>query len=157
MFAMLCGCKGGAEPQKSTVHGEQKPVIQADKEDPGMVGVIKRKVFDENKSKSVGKAMDEYQYFTSREWKETAAQNGTIYVDFIGGLDQKVISAASRQEGVIARTVNVKFVVKMDGTCFVGVITKYDTKTDGKVYPLPVTDVAGVMNAIYANKELPQL
>jgi len=154
---MLCGCKGGAEPQKSTVHGEQKPVIQADKEDPGMVGVIKRKVFDENKSKSVGKAMDEYQYFTSREWKETAAQNGTIYVDFIGGLDQKVISAASRQEGVIARTVNVKFVVKMDGTCFVGVITKYDTKTDGKVYPLPVTDVAGVMNAIYANKELPQL
>ena len=155
LSALLCGCQGKQDLQKKTGHGEQPPAIQADKEDTGMVGVIKRKVFDVNKSKPVGKAIDDYRYFTRREWKETDAQNGTVYVDFVGGLDPKMIDAGLKTGGIVARSVNIKFVIKPDGTCFVGMITLYDTKTDGKSYSIPVTAVAGVMNAIYANTELP--
>jgi hypothetical protein len=155
--ALLCGCQGKQDIQKKSGHGEQQPSLTTEKKSERMISVVKKAVFDVNKSKPVGKAMDEYQYFTKREWQETDAQNRTIYVDFIGDLDPKELSADSKKAGVVARSVNIKFVVKSDGTYFVGMITQYDTKSDGKVYPLPMTDVAGVMNAIYANKELPQL
>jgi hypothetical protein len=155
LFAVLCGCEGKKDSQEKGGRGAQKPAIETEKNDGRMVGVVKKAVFDVNKTKPVGKAIDDYRYFTMRDWRETDAQNGTIYVDFIGGLDPKVIDAGLKKGGVVARAINVKFVVKPDGTCFVGMITLYDTKTDGKISPIPVTAVAEVMNAIYANTELP--
>jgi hypothetical protein len=76
-------------------------------------------------------------------------------VDFFGTLDPSELDDGLKKNGVVARSVNVKFVVKLNGTCFVGMVTLYDTKSDGKVYPVPVTGVAGIMNAIYANTKLP--
>ena len=157
LSVLLCGCQGKQDPPKKTGHGVQQPVANADMKDAGMVAAVKKSVFDVNKSKAVGKAIDDYRYFTGREWKETKAQNGTIYVDFIGVLDPHEIAASLKKDGVVARSVNLKFVIKPGGTCFVGMITLYDTRKDGVVSFLPVTDVAGVMNAIYANAELPDV
>jgi len=150
------GCKGKAEPPKKGVHGEQQPVTgQSGMKKEGMIGIVKKAVFDANNSKPVGKVLEDYRFFTGREWKQTDAKNGTIYVDFFGTLDPGEIPAPFRKEGVVNRNVNVKFVVKEDGTCFVGMVTLYDTRTDGNTYPVQVTDVVGVMNAIYANAKLP--
>jgi hypothetical protein len=156
LSAMLCGgCNGGAEPPKKSFHGAQKPVVETDNKDAGMVGIVKKAVFDVNKSKPVGKAIEDYRYFTKREWQETGAKNGTTYVDFFGSLDPKEIDASVNKDGVVARSVNIKFVVKQDGTCFVGMVTMYDTRNDGNTYPVQVIDIAGAMNAIYANTKLP--
>jgi|SRR6185369_8378103 len=155
LVLLTSGCKGGAESQKKAGHEVQKPAIEAAKEDSGMIGVIKRKVFDVNKSKPVGKAIDDYSFFIKREWQETDAKNGTIYVDFVGELDPKELAPGLKKDGVIARSVNIKFVVKSDGSYFVGMITLSDTTTDGKIYPVQLTNVDRVMKAIYANTELP--
>lgn len=157
LFAVLCGCQGGKEPQNNAGHAAQNPAVKADKKAFNMVDVVKNSVRDKKKSKPVGKAFDDYRFFTKREWKETTAQNQTVYVDFVGLLDSKVIDAKAKREGVVDMAVDIKFVVKPNGTNFVGMITFYDTKNGGKKYPVPLPAVAGVMNAIYANVELPPL
>lgn len=156
-FAVLNGCQERKEPLNKNVHGASIPDVESGTKAATLVDVIKNTVFNENKSKSVGKAFDEYQFFTRREWKETRSQNLTVYVDFIGLLDAKVIDARAKKEGVDDMAVNVKFVVKPDGSCFVGMITLYDTKNGGKEYPVPLPAIAGVMDAIYANTGLPPL
>jgi hypothetical protein len=155
LFVLLCGCKSEVNPQKRAGQGEPQPTVAAVKNDPGMIGVVRKTGFGINKSQPVGKALDDYRYFTKRAWQETDAKNGTIYVDFIGELDPKALAGDLKKEGVVARSVNVKFVVKTNGDCFVGMITLYDTTSAGKGYPLVVSNVDGVMNAIYANTEFP--
>ena len=157
LFAVLSGCQERKEPPKNSAHGANSPAVKADMKAYDMVDVVKNSVSDKKKTKSVGKAFDEYPFFTKREWKKTTAQNQTVYVDFVGLLDTKVIDARAKKEGVVDMAVDIKFVVKPDGTNFVGMITFYDTKTGGKTYPVPLPAVAGVMNAIYANAELPPL
>ncbi len=120
---------------------------------PGIVEALKKKALDNYPSTTIGAAFEGYKYFAKKEWKETDTQHGKIYIDFIGWLDSKTINPLKKSD-VADRGIDVKFVINPDGTFFVGMISKVEVKTDGKVYATPVEESRQMLELIYANKEL---
>ncbi|TWJ32960.1 hypothetical protein JN12_00371 [Geobacter argillaceus] len=120
----------------------------------GIADALKDKTLAGYESTTIGTAFDSYKYFTKKEWKETSAQNGKIYIDFIGWVGTNALDAVSIKDGVSARGIDVKFVINPDGSFFVGMVSKIDAKTDGTFYSYPLEDSAGLLTKIYANKEI---
>ncbi len=120
----------------------------------GIVGAIKEKTLADYPTSTIGNAFDTYRYFDKREWKETRSSDGKIYVDFWGWFNTATLDAASVKNGIVARGVAAKFVVYRDGAFNLAMISKIETRADGKMYVYPLADKKSIMDAIYANKEI---
>ena len=103
---------------------------------------------------TVGKAFDDYSHVTKKEWKETHAANGKIYIDFTGWLEGISLGIDAVKKGISQQGIEVKFVINPDGTLFVGMVSRLEATTDGKVSAHPLENGKAVLDSIYANKEI---
>lgn len=157
----LAGCsKGGdgapekkaASEQKAAVGNESKAANGKDAKTPGFVGVIKGATLDALKSKTIGEAIDGYQYFETRDWNESRVANGRVMVVFYGRLKESSISDVDKRAGVVARGMDIKFVIGRDGAYNIESISRYDTLRDGKLQGYAVADFGTVLPKIYRNE-----
>ena len=151
-LAAMVGLAGGCARQESERQVQQEKAPAAPKE--GVVGVIKEMKLAEYPSATIGSALDRYAYFDKREWKESDASNGKIYVDFLGWFKTGTLDAAAAKNGVTARGVAAKFVINSDGTFYLAMVSKVESGADGRITAYPLPDKKGVMDAIYANRQV---
>ncbi len=137
----------GANP-----HGQQDNAT--DSPELGFADVIKSKKLADYSTSSIGDAFGTYRFFDKREWRETKSSDGKVYVDFWGWFNAAVLDDASTKNGIVARGVEVKFVIYPDGAFNLAMISKIEARTDDKVYVYPLADKKRIMDAIYTNKEL---
>lgn len=140
------------KPTDLTIHSERKGV-----KDTGEVGfstVIKKQVLPGFPAMTFGKALERYSHFSKVEWRETFIQNGKIYVDCIGWNDGKDLDIASIKQGVVKKGVEIKFVIIPDKPFSIGMVSRLEAKTDGKIYAYPLEGDSAVLSAIYDNKKL---
>lgn len=149
-FSLLCGCASKDDSAKPL--GSQR-VHGGGKSDPTktFATVLKDQKLSGYSDVTIGAAFDAYKHFNKKEWKEEKSQNGKIYIDFIGWRDGN--SVESIKEGVSAKGVAVKFVVTPDGAFYVAMVSKLETRTDGKMSISPLEDKKMILDAIYANKD----
>lgn len=121
----------------------------------GMAGVIQDVTLPGYKNMKIGEAFGKYRYFKKKEWSESRGVNGNYYVDFVGSTPTSWFDFKSRKQGISARGVEVKFVIYPDGAYEVGMVSKVEVKTDGKTYRYPFGDAKSIVDAIYANREIP--
>ena len=120
----------------------------------GIAEALKKKKLAEFKTVTIGEAFDTYRYFDKREWKESRSANGKIFVDFWGWFKEGALDAASRKNGVVARGVQVKFVINPEGDFYLAMISRAEKGADGSEQDYPLDDKAGILKAIYGNKEI---
>ena len=142
--------KPNAKSTEMTVHGGET----ADSEPVSLSGIVKNQSLPAYPAMTVGKAFDSYSHLTKKQWKETRGANGTVYIDFSGWLDGKTLDMYAIKNDISSRGVEVKFVIDREGGFFVGMASKLEAKTDGRVFAYPLPDVKAVLDSIYANKEI---
>lgn len=150
LCASACSKDGNGNPDKPSGERSMHQSSKNETAGSGIADAIKMKTLAGYESTTIGNAFDSYKYFAKKEWKETTAQNGKIYIDFIGWLDD----AGGKTDGVSARALDVKFVINPDGSFIVAMLSKIEAKTDGKLYVYPLEDIGGMLAKIYANKEI---
>jgi hypothetical protein len=100
---------------------------------------------------------DSYKYATTKEWRETITSNGIIYVDYVCQLDASSLSDAVKNDGVVQRSLYMKFSIRDNGEAYVALITVIDTLAGGKT---KTTNYQGeevmlkIVKAFYDNKEI---
>lgn len=120
----------------------------------GLAEAIKKKTLPDYPAMTIGKAFDGYSHFTKKEWKETFAENGKIYVDFIGWAETKVLDLGGGGKGIFGKGLAVKFVINQDGGFFVAMVSRVEVTTDGKISTYPLADLKFFIDSIYANKKI---
>jgi hypothetical protein len=119
-----------------------------------LLDVLKNQKLEHYSAVTIGKAFDNYKYFSKVAWKESPATNGKIYFDCTGMIKKKMFTLDKSWDDVAFREVEVKFVVNPSGEYGVVMATRIDMKKDGQVVRLPLADLKGLLNSIYANKEI---
>lgn len=132
------------------VHGGDATSANAPAE--GLVEVVKKQKLLNYQDKTIGQAFGAYQHFSKTEWRETPMPKGKVYIDYIGQNKQGVLDADAIKKGIVATGVEIKFTVLPGGKLFVAMVSKLETKSDGKIYAYPLDDHKRVIDAIYANK-----
>ena len=155
----LSGCtgKGGQSSQEKHKGGQSKSVHgepSASGEVVKFIDVLKTKSLPPYPGITIGAAFDGYPYFTRREWSETRANNGKIYIDCVGWFDPKGLDDAATKGGVTGRGVAVKFVITSDGTFGVVMASRLEAKSDGAVSSDPEGDLKGILDRIFGKKEI---
>lgn len=150
LCASACSKDGTSNPDKPSGERSMHQSSKNETAGSGIADAIKNKTLAGYESATIGNAFEGYKHFAKKEWKETAAQNGKIYIDFIGWL----ADAGGKKDGVSARALDVKFAINPDGSFFVAMVSKIEAKTDGKLYGDPLVDIDGMLAKIYANKEI---
>ncbi|MFZ4858151.1 MAG: hypothetical protein ACOYL3_17315 [Desulfuromonadaceae bacterium] len=155
MLAMGCAQENETKrqphiPVSPTAHGG---VPQAGKSETGMVEAVKKQTLANYASTTVGTAIDSYRYFSKKEWQESRNSKGTFYVDFTGWLDTNTSTPQSIKEGIAGRGVQIKFVIYENGSFGVAMISKVESKTDGRLYVSPLAS-GDVLDSLYANKPM---
>lgn len=132
------------ETSSSAVHGT--PVLDA----------LKDNKLEANSTKTIGQAFDSYTFVKKKEWRETPAQNGVYYIDYIGWLDVSPISSAALREGVVKRTLEIKFAIHEDGYTYIAMARRIEIKSDGMehVTIIDPADLSKIVAAIYENREI---
>jgi hypothetical protein len=118
---------------------------------------IKEKKLNLSSSKTVGDVFDSYKYATKKEWLETITKSGIIYVDYICQLDAGSLSDAAKKDGIVQRSLYVKFSIRDNGEAYVALITVVDAFADRKTKTTnyQAEDVMlKIVKAIYDNKEI---
>ncbi|HEY6838704.1 MAG TPA: hypothetical protein VI389_08180 [Geobacteraceae bacterium] len=156
VLSCVAGCnKGGADG--AGTKGEQKQA-HSDKtsgtKSEGVAAAIRGKTLGDFKTMTIGEAFDNYRYFDKKEWKESGSGNGKIYVDFWGWFKESSIDAASKKNGIVARGVQIKFVVNPEGEFYVAMISRAEKGADNTEHDYPLDDKQSILNAIYGNKEI---
>lgn len=139
-------------PKAVSSYGAGTETKQSDQAQ-GFIGIVASQKLPLSNTRTIGTAFDGYQYFSSREWKETRNAAGRVYVDF-KGLFASTPIAKSIKDGVSRQGVEVKFVVEPNGNFYVGMISRIDVKADGKMYLYPLEDGKKIVEMIYDNKEI---
>jgi hypothetical protein len=144
-----------ADPVKKSLHSDVSTTAPVASKTP-VADALKKKMLNANSSKTVGEAFDSYKYLASKEWRETAAQNGIYYVDYICWLNVNSLSRAALKEGIVKRGLEIKFVVHEDGAAYIAMATRIDIKSDGKVYSTQIDPgaIEKIVSAIYENREI---
>lgn len=164
VVAILCGslivsgCTDRAiDPAKKSDVKSEMNVHGGGAKESDSVGfreVIKKQTLPAYPAMSIGKAFDDYSHFAKKEWKETQGANGTMYIDFTGWMHGNPLSINQIKNGVSQQGVEIKFVIKREGAFFVGMVSKLEAKTDGKVYAEALVDGKAVLDSMYANKKI---
>lgn len=122
--------------------------------DVGLVEVLKGKSLSGHSSTSIGRAFDGYGHFSKKEWKESRAANGKVFIDFTGWFDANSLDSAALKDKVSARGNEVKFVIYPNGEFAVVMVSKVEMKADGQINRYPLGDSKDVLDAIYANRKI---
>ncbi len=156
VFLFVASCtKEGAESPDKNINNKPPEISSAEQpKDSGLVKVIKAGRLTNYKSKTIGKAFDSYSYLTKKEWKATALKSKHITVDFFGWFKPESLSGKNVKDGITCRGINVKFVIEPNGAYYVFMVSKIESKSDGKIYGYPLQDINGVLASIYANKKI---
>ncbi len=120
---------------------------------PGLVNGIKRGKLVNYPSATIGTAFESYKYLTNKEWK-LERQSRYFIVDFIGWFEPGTLNENDIKDGVTGKGLDVKFVINPDGSYYVLMVLKIETRADGKAYRSELQDSAGVLDKIYANKKI---
>lgn len=159
---------GGCSKSGDSV-AEKKPVTHTDKSNsksvhgnytssdvPGekMLVAIKGKALTTYPNVKVGDAFDGYRYLADKTWVVTYGSNSRMYVDFTGWFDPKTLDKAAIASGVKKRGLEIKFVIVPSGSFYVAMVSKADSAADGTIVRYPLPDIKGILDAIYANKEI---
>lgn len=158
---MACSNNDEAKEEKSKsaskmkFHGEDDTKAKPGSSSP-YADALKPMKLNANSSKTIGEAFDSYSHVVSKEWRDTEAKDGKVYVDYLCQLDISKLSSASVKDGVVKRDLIVKFVIHEKGEAYIAMATRVEVKSDGKSYTIPVevADIKKIVDAIYANKEI---
>jgi hypothetical protein len=137
------------KPLNIQVHGSGKGVSNIK-----MLDILKNQRLEHYPALPIGKAFDNYQYFSKVAWKESRAPYAKTYFDCTGMIKKKMFGLDKSWDGVASRELEVKFVVKSSGDYGVVMATRIDMKKDGTAVRLPIQDLKGLLDSIYANKEI---
>ncbi|WP_088536437.1 hypothetical protein [Geobacter sp. DSM 9736] len=115
----------------------------------GFVAIIKGATLADYRTATIGKATDDYRYFTRREWSETRSENGKVYVDFSGWFDGKRVI-----NGLAADGVEVKFVIEPTGEFYVAMVSGLQGNAGAGITRHPLAQIKPVLESIYSNKPI---
>lgn len=159
-FIFLCttGCSKEApkENQKMVVTGHGGvPVTVVPEKNPqqATLKAIKENRLVDYPQRSIGDSFDSYSFFDKKEWRETRTQGGKIYIDFTGIKPVGTVFGKT-EENLAARGIGVKFVIYLNGSFNIAMISKLEVMKDGKINETPVENKKQILDAIYANKEI---
>lgn len=146
----------GACAKESTNSADKRNVEKpgAETANAGLVNAIKNGKLANHQSTTIGNAFDSYKYLTKKEWKGASLQSGHFTVDFTGWFEPGTVSDNDIKGGVTGSGINVKFVINPDGSYYVFMVSKIESRSDGKVYGDELQDSAGILASIYANKKI---
>ncbi len=143
-------CKQGVtdSPDKQKVEEQA-----ADAPNEGLIGVIKKGKLDNYQSTTIGNAFESYKYLINKDWK--MKQEGMHFtVRFLGWVEPGLLNEEDKKRGVTGKGLEVVFVVNPDGSYYVFMASRLETRSDGKIYTALMNDMAGVLSSIYANKKI---
>jgi hypothetical protein len=146
--------KAGESPQGGAVqspHGGGTAVVTGQQ---NMIRVIQNGTLAGYKKMKIGEAFEKYRFFKKKQWTETRGDNSNFYVDFIGYDPSGIFDLKSKKEDVSARGIEVKFVIYLDGSYGVGMVSKIEKKRDGTIMRYPLADSKSVLDAIYSNRKI---
>lgn len=120
----------------------------------GLVNAIKKGKLINYQSTTIGDAFDSYKYLTKKEWKAAILKSRHMTVDFTGWFEPDTLNDKDIKDGIRGRGIDVKFVINPDGSYYVFMVLKIESKSDGKVYGYELRESAGILANIYANKKI---
>ncbi len=120
----------------------------------GMISVIQNATLPGYKNMKIGAVVEKYQFFNKKEWYETHASNGKVYVDFIGYFPSRWFDANAIKTKIAVRGIEVKFLIYPDGQYGIAMVSKVEIDSGGKMQKYPLEDVKSIMDAIYENKKI---
>ncbi|WP_243371766.1 hypothetical protein [Geotalea sp. SG265] len=120
----------------------------------GMAGAIQKAHLPGYPKMTIGQAFGKYGYLENKEWRETRAANGDVFIDFTGYAPTRWFDFKMKRAGISARGLEVKFVVHPDGAYEVGMVSSVEVRSNGSVYRTPRADIKNVLDAIYGNQRL---
>lgn len=160
LFIILSfGCSNGPEgsqttaPKNGSPHSKGPGLQESPPRQPFVVLVAKQKL-PEFSSKTLGAMFDDYRFFSSRDWNETKTATGKVYVDFKGLFVTDALNLELVKKDIARQGVEIKFVVEPDGKFYVGMVSRIEVKTDGKMFMYPLKDGKKIVEQIYGNKEI---
>lgn len=159
VFAAACTKEGVDSSDKKIVENSAQSA-EAKTPNAGLVDAIKKGKLANYQSKTIGKAFDSYKYLTKKEWTAKSLKSKHITVDFIGWFepnawfDPNSLTDKDIKDGITGRGINVKFVIEPTGLYYVFMVSKIESKSDGKVYGYELRDNTGILASIYANKKI---
>lgn len=144
-----------ANSLKKPFHGEMGPTSKVPVS--LVLQSLKKNHLQVSANKTIGDAFDNYTHATKKEWRETVAENGSYFVDYICWLDISPVSLVALKEGVVKRAVDIKFAIRSNGETYIGMASRIDIKSDGQIYTTAIepADIPKIVAAIYDNREIP--
>jgi hypothetical protein len=136
-------------PNNLRFHGDAKETTKVT-----MLELLKKQKLADYPAATIGKAFDNYRYFSEVAWKEYPALHGKVYFECTGRIKKKWFGLDKSWDGVAVRHLELKFVVSPDGDYGVVMATRIDRKNDDKVVRTPLTDLRVLLDSIYANREI---
>ncbi|MBJ6752225.1 hypothetical protein [Geomonas anaerohicana] len=119
-----------------------------------MADVIKDATLPGYPDVKIGTAFEKYGYFKEKHWYETRGTGGNFYVDFRGSSPTGWFDFKGRRAGIAEKGVVLKFVIYPSGEYGIVMASKTVQTKDGKTTATPISNIKGVVDAIYANKKL---
>lgn len=145
-----------AVTKKKLYHGEMETVASPAAINGIIAQALKDRKLSVDESKTIGEAFDSYEFAAKHEWRETHTRVDPYFVDCIYQFPVHPLSLLSFREKIVARKLEVKFAVYEDGTSYVSLVSRIDTKTDGMIHShhySPV-EMKNIVTAIYENREI---
>jgi len=121
-----------------------------------MLESLKNNHLDVSSTKTIGQAFDNYKYAIKKEWRESPAQSGPSYIDYICWFDISPVSSAALNQGVVKRGLDIKFVIHEDGETYIAMASRIDIKSDGMLHTTPIEppEIKKIVTAIYEGREI---
>lgn len=110
----------------------------------GNVAAVKKSVYGDYKSLTLGNAFDNYQYFVKTEWREFSTVQGREYVEFKGYYFEKSI------------VLRIQFIIYANNTEYeiAHVDYKFENQSDDEFKKVSLYNISSLLDDIYSYKEI---
>ncbi len=139
---------------KEDTAGPEKQQNGATAPNAGLVHFVKNNKLGNFPSRTIGDAFDSYSYLTNKTWSTEQVKGGYFTVHFSGWLEPGARGKKALPEGVTGRGLEVIFVVNLDGSFYLFMMSAFESRADGRIYRNQLPDNGAVLNNIYANKKI---
>ena len=117
----------------------------------GDVALVKNGTLDNNSGLTVGKALDNYSYFATKEWKALETENGRKFVEFRATYD---VEPLFKNTDIKQFYLVIQFLINADNKSFdLSYIGKEVVQKDGKVKNKKLYFADNIFNDICQNKD----
>jgi hypothetical protein len=131
-------------------------MMGCDKLAGGDISLVKKGILEFDKSLTVGKAIDNYNYFKSTKWETVTSDNGKKAVKVTCVYDADKSASVFKQNNIKSADAQYQFIINEDKTFSVGWCGTNFEKTDGTKLPAPENSNLGQcinsLKIIYSNK-----